>query len=95
MHFNSQLILRTAELTEWSRGDAAKADANKISVTAKSLRNKVKDIARMAVTYGYELHEALETQTQTEISLYIQGLLHEEAFLDGDIEVSYSSDSSF
>ncbi|KAG1900228.1 uncharacterized protein F5891DRAFT_980503 [Suillus fuscotomentosus] len=75
------------ELTLWSRGSDAKKHAEKIGETAKHLRKKVKDIVRTAVLFGYNLDEALATQTQEEIELTVSNLLQGDAFLYGDIKV--------
>ncbi|KAG2060723.1 hypothetical protein BDR06DRAFT_1054372 [Suillus hirtellus] len=76
-----------SELTLWSRGSDTKKHTEKIGKTAKHLRKKVKDIVRTAVLFGYNLDEALATQTQEEIELTISNLLQGDAFLYGDIKV--------
>lgn len=80
--------MRIAELVLWSLGSEAKKDADKIGETAKYLRKQVKDIVRTAVLFGYNLNDALATQTQEEMEVTIRNLLQGDAFLNGDIEVS-------
>jgi hypothetical protein len=80
--------LRTAELTEWSLGSDTKKEADRIGDTAKYLRKQVRDIVRTAVLFGYNLDEALATQTPQQVELTVRSLLQGDAFLNGDIEVS-------
>ncbi|KAG1904329.1 uncharacterized protein F5891DRAFT_977191 [Suillus fuscotomentosus] len=75
------------ELVLWSLGSEAKKDADKIGETAKYLRKQVKDIVRTAVLFGYDLNDALATQTQEEMEVTIRNLLQGDTFLNGDIKV--------
>ncbi|KAG1785084.1 uncharacterized protein HD556DRAFT_1459776 [Suillus plorans] len=83
----SSLVGRPAELTQWAKGPEASKDAETISNTVKNLRKKIKDIVRITVLYGYNLHEALDTQPQAEIVHIINELLENDAFLNGSINV--------
>ncbi|KAG1903372.1 uncharacterized protein F5891DRAFT_977938 [Suillus fuscotomentosus] len=75
------------ELTQWANGSEASKDAETIAHTVKNLRKKIQDIVRIAVVYGYNLHEALATQPQAEIVRIIDQLLDNDAFLNGSINV--------
>ncbi|KAG2052894.1 hypothetical protein BDR06DRAFT_972593 [Suillus hirtellus] len=75
------------KLTQWAKGSKASKDAETIANTIKNLRKKIKDIVRITVLYGYNLHEALATQPQAEIVCIINELLDNNAFLNGSINV--------
>ncbi|KAG2045826.1 hypothetical protein BDR06DRAFT_977927 [Suillus hirtellus] len=80
------MAFNNPELTLWSHESDAKKHTEKIGETAKHLRKKVKDIVWTAVLFGYNLDEALATQTQEEIELTVSNLLQGDTYLYGDIE---------
>ncbi|KAG2129748.1 hypothetical protein DEU56DRAFT_758033 [Suillus clintonianus] len=51
------------------------------------LKDMIKDIFQTAVLCGYNLNDALATQTQAEIVLTVQNLLQDNVFLNRDIKV--------